>query len=213
MRCLGSGKPKLKGVNVKTAALVSVAAIALAGAATASAKPNPPGCRNPVPQTHNPNCSAGAATTAASSSSVPTSSGGGTVSKPTVGSSSAGATGAGLPGSGNTSSAAASGSSSSGDVVTADYSGGASHAYLCTKAGAMYITSVADVRDDLAGGSRYASEVLGRSGSQPNTKGTGYFTCNPPTGTRLPDVLADNNGWLYPAAMADYQTIGYPVYR
>lgn len=205
-------KPKLKGVTMKAAALVSVATIALAGAGIASAKPNPPGCRNPVPQLHNPNCAG--ATTAAGGMTVRATNGGGTVGKSAVRASGAGGTvSAGHQSSaGNTGSMAASGSSGS-DVVSADYSGGAAHAYLCTKAGAMYVASVADVREDLARGSRYASQVLGHGGSQPNATGTGYFTCRPPAGTRIPAVLADNNGWLYPSAMADFATIGYAVYR
>lgn len=90
-------------------------------------------------------------------------------------------------------------------------------AFMCTPAQSVIpqAISVLNVKAALAGGSHYAFSVIGDKtvGLQLNNKGTGSLRCNvPPNAQVIPGVLTDNNGWAYPAVLADFQTIGYPLY-
>lgn len=90
-------------------------------------------------------------------------------------------------------------------------------AFLCTPAQSQIpqAVSVLNVKTALAGGSHYAFSIIGDAtkGMQRNNKNTGTLRCDVPSNAQvIPGVLTDNNGWAYPALLADFQTIGYPLY-
>ena len=197
-------------------ATMLVAVVALAVAALAAAKSDPPGCKNPVPAVKNPNCGGGGGDRDDDDDHHSGGSGGSHGSAGSGGSGGGGKSGSGGKGvsggkAGSTSAAGRGAGSASGSPV---YRGGSGSAvYLC--ADELYIVGASAVPDELDAGSRYANEILGAApvGAQRNMNGSGWFSCTLPAGAiRKPGVLADNDGWLYPAAMADMETIGYPAY-
>src|SRR6266536_4690617 len=91
--------------------------------------------------------------------------------------------------------------------------------FLCTPANgdAPYVLDAALVPAAIQGGSRYATAVFGQTGLQMNNTATARMTCLPPSEARPRlsatggALVSDNNGQLYPAALADNATIGYPA--
>ena len=77
-----------------------------------------------------------------------------------------------------------------------------------------YVVLDRDVKEALSNGWRYAYYIEGLTGGQQNNLGTGQLTCVLPAGAKqIPDVVADGNGDIFPAFLADGATIGYPVYK